>query len=83
MPERTLLQGRYVIVDEPLLREKASRLDPRGEFYHAMLRHRTYEGYLAEVGRNLVEVPNYTDNPISGRAEILYCRRNGWIEDES
>jgi|GEM_PF-2372087 len=81
MSERTHIKGRYRIVNEAFLREKANRDDPRHPFYVAMLANDTYEGYLADVGRKLVEVDGFKQNPISGRFEILYCRRNGWIED--
>jgi hypothetical protein len=81
MSERTKLSGRYKILNEALLREKSCRDDPRKPFYNAMLRNQTYEGYLAEVRGKLVEVDGYKANPISGRMEILYCRRSGWIAD--
>jgi hypothetical protein len=76
------LTGRYKIVNVALLREKASRQDPRKRFYVSMLNNQTYEAYLAEVGQIEVEIAGYKANPISGRMEILYCRRNGWIEDK-
>lgn len=81
MRTRTTLTGRYERVNEAFLREKANRNDPRRIFYVAMLNCDTYEGYLAQVGQKLVEVSGFKDNPISGRREILYCRRNGWIQD--
>ena len=80
-PARTSLSGRYVRADEAFLRQQAQRKDPRRVFYAAMLVHDTYEGYLADVGDTQVEIPDYKENPITGRMEILYCRRNGWIED--
>ena len=46
-----------------------------------MLASGSYEAYLAAVGQKLVEVNGYKQNPISGRMEILYARRSGWIED--
>jgi hypothetical protein len=81
MTTRTNLRGRYQILNEALLREKSHRDDPRKPFYIAMLANRTYEGYLAAVGHKFVEVEGFKANPISGRREILYCRRNGWIAD--
>jgi hypothetical protein len=33
------------------------------------------------VGQKLVEVEGYKANPISGRMEILYARKSGWIAD--
>ena len=66
---------------KPFLREKANRHDPRRPFYVAMLANRTYEGYLAEVGGKEVMVEGYKQNPITGRMEILYARRSGWIAD--
>jgi len=70
------------VLNEAFLREKSHRDDPRKVFYVAMLDHRTYGGYLAEVGQKLVAVEGYKANPISGRMEILYCRRSGWIADD-
>jgi len=69
------------LVNEALLREKANRDDPRRGFYETMLASGSYEAYLAAVGQKLVEVNGYKQNPISGRMEILYARRSGWIED--
>jgi hypothetical protein len=47
-----------------------------------MLSNETYETYLAAVGKDLVRVPFYRTNPFSGRKEILYARRMGWIADD-
>ena len=77
----TELHGAYRVLNPDILREKANRNDPRRDFYRAMLLCLTYEGYLAEVGRKTVEVESYTSGPISGRMEILYARRSGWIAD--
>jgi hypothetical protein len=77
----TELRGAYRVLKADILREKANRNDPRKDFYKAMLQCRTYEAYLAEVGRKTVEVESYASGPISGRMEILYARRNGWIAD--
>jgi hypothetical protein len=78
---RTNISGPYVRVNTTLLHEKASRDDPRRIFYLAMLTNDTYERYLADVGQQEVLVEGYKANPITGRMEILYCRRNGWIQD--
>jgi hypothetical protein len=75
------LTGRYRVMNEAFLREKANRDDPRRPFYISMLANQTYEGYLAEVGQKEVMVKGYKQNPITGRMEILYCRRSGWIAD--
>jgi hypothetical protein len=53
----------------------------RAVLYISMLANQTYEGYLAEVGQKEVMVKGYKQNPITGRMEILYCRRSGWIAD--
>jgi hypothetical protein len=79
---KTILRGRYLIVDEAFLREKANRADPRNIFYRAMLERRTYEGYEDAVRGIAVTVPTYRMGPVNGRMEILYARRKGWIEDE-
>ncbi|MEX0407775.1 hypothetical protein ABGN05_19115 [Aquibium sp. LZ166] len=79
---RTMLTGSYRILNQTHLERKAGRrTDPRYVFYISLLRNSSYEGYLAEVGSRLVDVPGFKNSPVSGRAEILYCRRNGWIED--
>ena len=76
------LRGRYRVLNDTFLRERANRSnDPRHEFYRAMLSNRTYEGYLAEVSGKIVEVPSHPSAPITGRMEILYARRNRWIKD--
>jgi len=78
----TEIRGRYRIVNDAFLREKAGRLnDPRHKFYEAMLSSKTYEEYLAQVGQAEVTVPTFKTGSISGRREILYARRHGWISD--
>ena len=78
----TNLHGPYRIVDRAILIEKANRgNDPRRRFYRAMLSNNRYETYLAEVGSVSVQVHSYRSGPITGRMEILYARRSGWIED--
>lgn len=80
----TLISGRYNIVNQAWLREKAAQKDdPRHIFYLAMLSECTYEGYLAAVGKKEVVVESYKQGPISGRMEILYCRRRGWVVDSA
>jgi hypothetical protein len=79
--ERTNLRGSYVRRGLDILTEKANRGDARDRFYRAMLRHETYEAYLADVGSVTVEISGYKANPITGRMEILYARRRGWIRD--
>jgi hypothetical protein len=76
MGKRANLTGRYRILKEASLRERARRtFDPRHLFYEAMLSNTIYENYLAAVGDNR--------GPFSGRTEILYARRNGWIADDA
>jgi hypothetical protein len=76
------LSGPYTVVNAAFLREKASRTgDPRTIFYEAMLSATSYEAYLAKVGDICVEVESYRTGPISGRMEIAYARRRGWIAD--
>ena len=76
MGRRANLTGRYRVLNEASLREKAKRtFDPRHRFYQAILSNETYEAYLAAVGDNR--------GPFSGRGEILYARRNGWIADDA
>ena len=82
MSERVHLAGRYKIMNESILREKAGREnDPRHIFYEAMLENNSYAAYLAEVGQTLVNVEGYKANPISGRMEILYARKYRWVVD--
>jgi hypothetical protein len=76
------LSGRYVLINVAFLKERANRRsDPRHSFYRAMLSNSSYESYLLEVGAKSVEVETYRSGPITGRMEIMYARRNGWIED--
>jgi hypothetical protein len=78
----TELRGPYRIVREAFMREKAGAdHDPTHIFYVAMLKHKTYEAYLADVGRTMIDRPGYKRGPTNGRDEILYCRRNGRIVD--
>jgi len=81
MTTRTVLTGRYRLLNRALLQEKANRDDPRRAFYSAMLANETYEAYLAEVGQKEVSVESYKTGRINGRMEILYCRRRHWIAD--
>jgi hypothetical protein len=83
MNYRTNLAGPYRIVRAKVsaLREKAERGGPTSVIYQAMLRNDNYEAYLAEIGQHTVDRPGYKAGPTNGRDEILYCRRNGWIED--
>lgn len=78
---RLVLSGAFVRVNEAFLKERARRTEPRNVFYQAMLRHNTYEDYLGDVGSVRVSPPTYKAGPVSGRMEIQYARRNGWIED--
>lgn len=78
----TEITGRYRLVNDAYLREKANQSDdPRHVFYVAMLTSRTYEEYLARIANMKVSVASYKTGPIDGRMEILYCRRNGRIAD--
>jgi hypothetical protein len=79
----TPLRGRFGRKDLTHLKKRQGETsDPRHVFYKAMLEHHTYEKYLADVGDLKVDVPTFKAGPISGRGEILYTRRNGWIFDE-
>ena len=78
----TNLRGRYRILDKAFLLEKANRRDdPRHVFYHAILSNNSYEDYLSKVGAISVNVDTHPSGPITGRMEILYARRSGWISD--
>ena len=83
MASYTDLSGkRYRVLNGALLREKSQRLnDERHHFYVAMLNTNSYDKYLAQVGQRQIMRDGYKANPITGRGEILYCRRNHWIED--
>ncbi len=77
------LQGRYKILNDTLLREKANReSDPRHVFYIAILISRTYEEYLKRVGNLKVEPSTYKSKPVTASMEIRYCRRHRWIIDD-
>jgi hypothetical protein len=77
--------GNYKIADAAQLRDHANRHgDPRNVFYQAMLKNNTYEAYEASI-RHIEVSPTtpmrtYHKKPITGRAEFLYARRQGWIE---
>jgi hypothetical protein len=76
MGKWTNLTGRYRVLKEASLRERARpTFDPRHRFYEAMLSNETYDAYLAAVEDNR--------GPFSGRGEILYARRDGWIADDA
>ena len=79
----TRLTGRYSRRNETFLQEKAARGNEVSDFYRAMLQHNTYEAYLADVGQRLVDRPGMVVSPTSGRDEILYARRHGWIVDQT
>ena len=84
MAQRLRFSGRYVRVNEAMLRERANRKDdPRHIFYEVMLENDTYEAYEAAVGMKTVLVKTW--NPpslVSGHAEIRYARNDcRWIED--
>jgi hypothetical protein len=79
----TSLSGRFGRKNIAHLNKRAEQIsDPRHVFYKAMLKHRTYETYLEQVGEMKVNVPTFNSGPITGRREILYARYNGWIFDE-
>ena len=70
--------------NETFLRQRASRRDdPRHVFYVAMLSNDTDEVYEATVGSMQVIIPGYKKGSISGRMEMLYARRSGWVVDDS
>jgi hypothetical protein len=80
----TDLRGKYKILREAFIRQKASTFDdPTHIFYQAMLKHDTYDAYLADVGTKTIYRPDYKhkNGHTDGRDEILYCRRNGRIID--
>lgn len=82
MRERTRLSGGYRVIKDAFLRQKAAdEAHPTHVFYKAMLKHSTYEAYLADVGPLDVVRPNFKKGPTNGRDEILYCRRGGRIAD--
>lgn len=77
----TELSGPYVRRNESFLKQKSERRHETSVFYAAMLRHNRYEAYLADVGMVSVERPGRVVSPTTGRDEILYARRHGWIVD--
>jgi hypothetical protein len=84
MTQRTVLAGKYRLVNIPFLRERANRKsDPRSVFYQAILDNDTYEAYEYKVSGISVTVPTFGEGqkPINGRDEILYARRSGHIVD--
>jgi len=84
MAYRTVLAGRYEVVDLPYLRRRANdKSDQRHVFYDAMLKHDSYEAYEAATDGIKVTAPTFGEGnaSISGRDEILYARRNNRIAD--
>jgi hypothetical protein len=84
MGHRTILSGRFDRIDMSYLSQKANETgDQRHVFYKAMLEHDTYEAYEAAVAGIKIKVPTYRADrdPITGRDEILYARRNARIKD--
>jgi hypothetical protein len=80
--ERTTLHGRFQRLNEALQRDKASRKsDPRCVFYEAMLKHCSYETYLVSTHGIRAFTGNRKADHTTGREEILYARRKGWITD--
>ena len=75
MGKRANLKSRYRVLNEASLHEKAKRTFDPSSVYQAILSNGTYEAYFAAVGDNRA--------PFSGRGEILYARRNGWIADDA
>jgi hypothetical protein len=79
----TKLTGPYELRDIGYLRRKANADDPRAPFYRALIMCPTYEAYLALIGGMwVILTTEFKKGPISGRIEILYCRRNGKIKDK-
>jgi hypothetical protein len=83
MAQRVVFDGRFVRVNEALLRERANRGgDPRRIFYEAMLETETYEANEADVGNKEVLVETFhPPRLISGHAEMWYAGHGSWIED--
>ena len=82
--ERTILQGKFEILNEPLLREKANRKsDPRYIFYEAMLECETYEAYSAATRGITAFTGKRKRDRTTGRDETLYARRKKWINDDA
>lgn len=78
--------GGYKISDRAQLRDRANRRDdPRHVFYKALLESNSFEAYEAMI-RGIQVSPDtlmgtYRKRPVTGRAEFLYARRQGWIEN--
>lgn len=78
----TELRGRYHLVQDVYLREKASgRSCPVDVFYEAMPTSVNCEDYFAKVGQIEVNKPGFKENPVTARDEILYARQNKRIVD--
>jgi len=83
MSERTLLRGKFTVLNAAHLRHRASlSSDPRHVFFRAMLETDTYEAYLAATRSIVATTGDRKQDDTDGRSEILYARRNGWIADE-
>jgi hypothetical protein len=72
--------GPYELVTEGALAREVSKR--RSAILYGDEKAQTYEAYLADVGHELAGVPGLKESPFTGRQEILYCRRNGYIADK-
>jgi hypothetical protein len=83
MAQRVVFDGRFVRVNEALLRERANRGgDPRRIFYKAILETEIYEANEADVRNKEVLVETFhPPRLISGHTEMWYARHSGWIEE--
>lgn len=82
---RSILSGQFRIADREGFEKRLARLesvrDPRACFYRAMKATGDYEQYELLVGPLKATPVTRKDGPFTGRAEIEYARKTGWIAD--
>ena len=83
MADKSSPSGSYVIARPAAFQARMAKLvgDPRHQFYKAMSDYDNYTSYEAAVGETAVSIPGLVMDPITGRDEILYARRRGWVRD--
>lgn len=82
---RAMRSGRFRIANRDGFEMRLARLesvrDPRACFYRAMEATGDYEQYELLVGPLKATPVTRKDGPFTGRAEIEYARKTGWIAD--
>jgi hypothetical protein len=74
--------GNYKIADPNALLKRASkRVDPRWEFYDAMMKLSRYEDYYLKFGDMKVYPETHQSSPRTAHTEMAWARKQGWVAD--